>query len=226
VTRLRDRGWIDGRNLKIEYRWAAGQTTKFQEFAAELVAAGADVIVTSGDAPAKAARQVTNSIPIVMASSANILASGLVKSLAHPGGNVTGLTFSTSDTVGKRLELLKKLFLGSTVSQFFLIPTPIRKKSRRRAKWLPHSILFWISLSFALQVILTELLRILNAPKSARCGFALRSHRQWPCHRCAAEERDEFAPLHVLPSIRGLHPITLGWGNAALCDTANLAVNV
>jgi putative tryptophan/tyrosine transport system substrate-binding protein len=112
VTRLRDRGWIDGRNLKIEYRWAAGQTTKFQEFAAELVAAGADVIVTSGDAPAKAARQVTNSIPIVMASSANILASGLVKSLAHPGGNVTGLTFSTSDTVGKRLELLKEIVPG------------------------------------------------------------------------------------------------------------------
>jgi putative tryptophan/tyrosine transport system substrate-binding protein len=112
VTRLRDRGWIDGRNLKIEYRWAAGQTTKFQEFAAELVAAGADVIVTSGDAPAKTARQVTNSIPIVMASSANILASGLVKSLAHPGGNVTGLTFSTSDTVGKRLELLKEIVPG------------------------------------------------------------------------------------------------------------------
>jgi putative ABC transport system substrate-binding protein len=112
VMRLRDLGWIDGQNLKIEYRWAAGQTAKFQEFAAELVAAGADVIVTSGDAPAKAARQVTNSTPIVMASSANILASGLVKSLAHPGGNVTGLTFSTSDTVGKRLELLKEAVPG------------------------------------------------------------------------------------------------------------------
>jgi putative ABC transport system substrate-binding protein len=112
VMRLRDLGWIDGQNLKIEYRWAAGQTAKFQEFAAELVAAGADVIVTSGDAPAKAARQVTNSIPIVMASSANILASGLIKSLAHPGGNVTGLTFSTSDTVGKRLEFLKEAVPG------------------------------------------------------------------------------------------------------------------
>src|ERR1700730_730844 len=112
VMRLRDLGWIDGQNLKIEYRWAAGQTAKFQEFAAELVAAGADVIVTSGDAPAKAARQVTNSIPIVMASSANILASGLIKSLAHPGGNVTGLTFSTGDTVGKRLEFLKEAVPG------------------------------------------------------------------------------------------------------------------
>jgi putative ABC transport system substrate-binding protein len=112
VTRLRDLGWIEGQNLTIEYRWAAGQTIKFQEFAAELVAAGAEVLVTSGDAPAKAARQVTTSIPIVMASSANILGSGLVNSLAHPGGNVTGLTFSTSDTVGKRLELLKETVSG------------------------------------------------------------------------------------------------------------------
>jgi ABC-type uncharacterized transport system substrate-binding protein len=112
VMRLRDLGWIEGQNLTIEYRWAAGQTIKFQEFAAELVAAGADVIVTSGDAPAKAVRRVTTSIPIVMASSANILASGLVNSLAHPGGNITGLTFSTSDTVGKRLELLKETVLG------------------------------------------------------------------------------------------------------------------
>lgn len=112
VTRLRDLGWVEGQNLKIEYRWAAGQTTKYLEFAAELIAAGADVIVTSGEAPTKAARQVTNSVPIVMAASANILASGLVKSLAHPGGNVTGLTFSAIDTVGKRLELLKEAVPG------------------------------------------------------------------------------------------------------------------
>jgi len=112
VTRLRELGWVEGQNLKIEYRWAAGQTTKFLELATELVAAGADVIVTSGEAPTKAARQATNSVPIVMAASANILASGLVKSLAHPGGNVTGLTFSAIDTVGKRLELLKEAVPG------------------------------------------------------------------------------------------------------------------
>jgi putative ABC transport system substrate-binding protein len=112
VTRLRELGWVEGRNLTIEYRWAAGQTAKFQQFATELVAAGADVIVTSGDAAAKAARQATNKVPIVMAATANILATGLVKSLARPGGNVTGLTFSTVDTVGKRLELLKEAVPG------------------------------------------------------------------------------------------------------------------
>jgi ABC-type uncharacterized transport system substrate-binding protein len=109
VTRLRE---LEGQNLKIEYRWAAGQTAKFLELATELVAAGADVIVTSGEAPTKAARQATSSVPIVMAASANILASGLVKSLARPGGNVTGLTFSAIDTIGKRLELLKEAVPG------------------------------------------------------------------------------------------------------------------
>ena len=108
VARLRDLGWVEGRSVTIEYRWAAGQTVKFGELTAGLVAAGADVIVTSGDAPALAARRITSSVPIVMASSANILSTGLVKTLAHPGGNVTGLTFSVTDTTGKRLGLLKE----------------------------------------------------------------------------------------------------------------------
>jgi putative ABC transport system substrate-binding protein len=112
VGRLRDLGWVEGRNVAIEYRWAAGQTVKFGDLAAELVAAGADVIVTSGDAPALSARRVTSSVPIVMASSANILATGLVKTLAHPGGNVTGLTFSVTDTTEKRLGLLKEAVPG------------------------------------------------------------------------------------------------------------------
>jgi putative ABC transport system substrate-binding protein len=112
VQRLRELGWVEGQNFSIEYRWAAGQTIKFQELAAELVAAGVAVIVTSGDAPAKAARQVTNSVPIIMASSGNILETGLVKSLARPGGNVTGLTISTSDTAGKRLEILTQAVAG------------------------------------------------------------------------------------------------------------------
>jgi putative tryptophan/tyrosine transport system substrate-binding protein len=112
VTRLRDLGWIEGRNVVIEYRWAAGQTAKFRELAAELVAAGADVIVTSGNAPAIAARQATSSVPIVLASSADIMATGLVKSLARPGGNVTGLTVAADDTAGKRLELLREAVPG------------------------------------------------------------------------------------------------------------------
>jgi putative ABC transport system substrate-binding protein len=106
VSRLQQLGWVQGKNLEIEFRWAAGQTAKFREFAAELAAAGVDVIVTTGNAPAIAARHATRSIPIVLASTSEIMTTGLVDSLARPGGNVTGLTFSADDTVGKRFELL------------------------------------------------------------------------------------------------------------------------
>jgi putative ABC transport system substrate-binding protein len=112
VARLRQLGWIEGTNVAIEYRWAAGQTEKFGVLAAELVGAGAEVIVTSGNAPAIAAARTTRTIPIVLASSADIINTGLVKSLSHPGGNVTGLTFAPEDTVGKRLELLKEAVPG------------------------------------------------------------------------------------------------------------------
>jgi putative tryptophan/tyrosine transport system substrate-binding protein len=122
VTRLRDLGWIEGRNVVIEYRWAAGQTAKFRELAAELVAAGADVIVTSGNAPAIAARQATSSVPIVLASSADIMATGLVKSLARPGGNVTGFTFFEYAMFGKSLELLKKVAPAVTRCGFIFNP--------------------------------------------------------------------------------------------------------
>lgn len=112
VERLRVLGWAEGNNLVVEYRWAAGQTAKFRELAAELAAADVDVIVTSGNAPAIAAAQSTKTIPIVLAASADILSTGLVKTLAHPGGNLTGLTFAGEDTVGKRLELLKEILPG------------------------------------------------------------------------------------------------------------------
>src|SRR5262245_20985400 len=92
VKRLNELGWVEGKNVTIVYRWAAGQDAKFRELAAELVAEQVDVIVTSGTFPALAARQVTQTIPIVMASSASVIGVGLVDSLARPGGNVTGLT--------------------------------------------------------------------------------------------------------------------------------------
>ena len=109
VRRLQELGWIEGKNLAMEYRWAAGQTAKFGELTQELVDARVDVIVTSGNAPAIAAARITKKTPIVLASSADVLSTGLVKSLSHPGGNVTGLTFAPEDTVGKRLELLKEV---------------------------------------------------------------------------------------------------------------------
>ena len=103
AARLKELGWVEGQNVAID-RWAAGQTAKFRELASELVAAGSEVIVTSGDAAGVAARDAGPTTPVVLASSANPVAAGLVQSLARPGGSVTGLTASRGDTAGKRLQ--------------------------------------------------------------------------------------------------------------------------
>jgi putative ABC transport system substrate-binding protein len=104
VQRLRDLGWIEGRTVAIEYRWADGREERFAEIAAEFVRLKVDVIMTSGSG-VPAAKQATSIIPIVFALSPDPVGSGLVASLARPGGNVTGLS---ADTAGKRLELLRE----------------------------------------------------------------------------------------------------------------------
>src|SRR5262244_1584020 len=108
VQRLHELGWVEGRNVAIEYRWAEGRSERFAEIAAEFVRLKVDVIVTVGGA-ALAARQVTPTIPIVFAAATDPLGGGLVASLARPGGNMTGLSMQASDAAGKRLELLREL---------------------------------------------------------------------------------------------------------------------
>ena len=108
VQRLRELGWIEGRTVAIEYRWAEGRSERFAEIAAEFVRLKVDVIVTSG-AAALAAKQATSVIPIVFAVAADPVGSGLVASLARPGGNVTGLSLQQTDVAGKRLEILREI---------------------------------------------------------------------------------------------------------------------
>jgi putative ABC transport system substrate-binding protein len=100
-------GWIEGKNLTIAYRFAAGRPENQDELAAELVRLKVDLIVVAGVGPALAAKRATTTIPIVMASAGNPVASGLVASLAQPGGNVTGFSALASDLNTKRLEVLK-----------------------------------------------------------------------------------------------------------------------
>jgi putative tryptophan/tyrosine transport system substrate-binding protein len=107
VQRLRELGWVDGRTIGIEYRWVA--TQRFDEIAAELVRSKVDIIFTSGTPPTVAVRRATSEIPIVFAPAGDPLASGLVASLARPGGNITGLANQTADIAGKRVELLREL---------------------------------------------------------------------------------------------------------------------
>ena len=105
---LKDLGYAERENVAIEYRWADNQIDRLPELAAELVRLKVDVIVTHGIPGILAAKQATATIPIVMAVSGDAVASGLVSSIARPGGNVTGLTFFTPELAVKRLELLKE----------------------------------------------------------------------------------------------------------------------
>jgi putative ABC transport system substrate-binding protein len=108
VLRLRELGWIDSRNLAIEYRWAEGRNERYAENAAEFVRLKVDVIVTQATPPTLAAKQATAVIPIVFAVVSDPVGTGLVASLARPGGNITGLANQTSDTAGKKLEFLRE----------------------------------------------------------------------------------------------------------------------
>ena len=115
VQRLRERGWIEGRTVAIEYRWADGRSERAAEIAAELVRLKVDIIVTAATRNVVAAKQATAVIPIVFAVAGDPVGAGLVASLARPGGNVTGLSMQQTDLAGKRLELLREVVpsLGS-----------------------------------------------------------------------------------------------------------------
>jgi len=111
VQRLDELGWIEGRTVSIEYRWAEGRSERYVEFASEFVRLNVAAILTVGSA-VPAAKQATATIPIVFAIAADPVGSGLIASLARPGGNVTGLSILSSDIAGKRIELLREVLPG------------------------------------------------------------------------------------------------------------------
>jgi putative tryptophan/tyrosine transport system substrate-binding protein len=107
-------GYVEGHNLVLELRYAEGQAERLRDLAAELVQLQVDVIMAEGTAAIRAAQQATRTIPIVMAATADPVGQGFVASLAHPGGNITGLSFLSAALPGKRLELLKETLPQST----------------------------------------------------------------------------------------------------------------
>jgi len=106
---LRDLGYVEGKNINIEYRYAEGRSERLPELAKELVGLKVDILVVANDRTAQAAKKSTATIPIVMTSSGNPIGNGLIASQARPGGNVTGLTSYTAELLGKRLGLLKEV---------------------------------------------------------------------------------------------------------------------
>ena len=109
VQGLRELGWIDGQTIAIEYRWAANKAESLATLANELVALKVDLIAAAATPAANAAKNATKTIPIVMISVADAVASGFVASLAQPGGNITGSTMIMPELAGKRLELLREI---------------------------------------------------------------------------------------------------------------------
>ena len=137
VTRsklLRQRGYVEGQNLVIKYQWAEGQQDRYPVLARELVRLKPDVILTSGTLGTLAAKQATESIPIVTAIAGEPVAAGLVSSLAKPGGNVTGLSTLAPELEGKRLELFKQAV--PKLSRVVALLNPARRERRggRRAE--------------------------------------------------------------------------------------------
>jgi len=108
VQRLRELGWIEGRNIAIEYRWAEGSGERAAEIAAEFVRLKVDVIVTSGGV-LLAVKRATSVIPIVFAMASDPVGAGFVATLARPGGNITGLSLQSTDLAAKRLHLLREV---------------------------------------------------------------------------------------------------------------------
>ena len=109
LQRFRELGWTEGRDVRIEYRWGEGRSERFAEIAAEFVRLKVDLILTHNTPPTLAANQATSTIPIVFATAGDPVGTGIVASLARPGGNITGLSGQAADTAGKRVELLREL---------------------------------------------------------------------------------------------------------------------
>ena len=141
IESLRQLGWIEGKTIVIEYRYAENRNDRLPELAAELVRLKVDVIAAAGTLAALAAKHATATIPIVMTSAGDPIENGLVASLAQPGGNVTGLSLMMADVSGKRLELLKELVPGlSRVAVLWNstnpYPTTVFKETRDAARTL------------------------------------------------------------------------------------------
>jgi putative ABC transport system substrate-binding protein len=138
---LRDLGWVEGKNLAIEYRYAEGRKDRLPGLAADLVRQKVDIIVTTVTLDTLAAKNATSEIPIIMVAVGDPVATGFVESLARPGGNITGLSQMTPDLSGKRVELLKEIVPKiSSVALLFDPDDPLSILDRNEARSSAHSL--------------------------------------------------------------------------------------
>jgi putative ABC transport system substrate-binding protein len=141
---LAELGYIESRNVTIEYRWAEGRVDRLEPLAADLVNRRVALIATSTDPAARAAKAATTSVPIVYLSANDPVATGIIASLAHPGGNVTGVTSLNNGLVAKRLELLRELAPRATSAAFLINPNnpEVAERTTRDAQTAAHQLGF------------------------------------------------------------------------------------
>ena len=138
---LHELGYVEGRDVAIEYRWAEGQYERFPALIAELIALKVEVLVTAGTPAALAVKRATTSIPLVMVAVGDPIGTGLVKSLARPGGNLTGLVSIAPDLEGKRLELLTEIVPKLSFVAFLSNPAnPFHATSEKQARAAARSL--------------------------------------------------------------------------------------
>jgi putative ABC transport system substrate-binding protein len=129
---LRNLGYIEGQNIFIDFRWAEQKYDRYPDLVAELVRLNVDVLVTHGTPGTLAAKQATKTLPIVMAASGDAIATGIVTSLAQPGGNITGSTFFSPEVSAKRLEILKECF--PRIRRVAVLFNPVSANDRNNAR--------------------------------------------------------------------------------------------
>lgn len=169
---LRDRDYIEGRNIVIEWRWARGDVKRFPDLAADLVRLKVDVIVATVNQAIQAARVASEAIPIVMVVPSDPVGLGFVDSFARPGGNITGLTWQTREVVPKRLQLLKSAVPGLTRVAVLWDPTePERRLQVEEAERAAVSVGVQV-LAFEVRTP-EELEEVFNAMAHARAGAVL-----------------------------------------------------
>jgi putative tryptophan/tyrosine transport system substrate-binding protein len=198
---LRDLGYVEGRNVIIEERYASGVYDRLPAFVAELIALRCDVIVIDGTATAKVVQATTNSVPIVFTLAADPVADGLAVSLSRPGGNFTGLTFSVGyEIAGKRVDLLKEVV--PTVSRVAVLANPANPTNAAYLATARNS-----STTLGMQIELFEV------PTASELSNAFSAMMKWPANGLITlndamlfSQRDRISQLAASSGLPGVYP--------------------
>jgi putative tryptophan/tyrosine transport system substrate-binding protein len=219
---LHELGWIEGQTIAIESRWVAGQMDRLPALAAELVRLPVDLIVTTSTPVSQAAKDATTSIPIVMAVSADPVGTGLVASLARPGGNITGMSSISPELGGKRLELLKALL--PTLSRVAFL---LHGGDPAHRLFLQEAQDAAVRLGIQVQPVVigsgAELDQALAAVRSARAEALMVQPLFAEGHLGYGQRIAEFAMAQRLPTVSGLCAFVHSGG--LLCYGADLHVS-